>query len=1822
MWRGIQTLSLLLVLAQFTQIVFGYQPEIDFWTQRKVQVTRGTTSPIIKTQDPQNLLKTFKTLLLPSFHPSHFPSEIRQFVHLKKSFIQKNGPLVYLLQDIHLNEEAQKNMAEAIKLLAGISPLLIGVEGSVGPFDFTRYQSLEKQTIVKDIADQFLKEGRVGAVSYTGLTLSHHLQNLKVTGLEDAQLYMANVQAYRDAMEQKPLLTQKIAEKGRNLDLLMQKELSPALQSLVTLKQTYHAGAISFGSYLEELTQFNPNVSLPTPLRSFLTAFLIENSLDFKKAELQKEHILKLLAERMSPGELDRFLTRIKNINSTHFYKELTQLLNLKKVPLHHVLEFQQYLSYLSLSDSINMNILFSELKKAEEAVLNSLHPTAKERDIINQFDYLSLIRKLVDFELTVDEWHEYKRLTIDELQLMVPNRQSSMGHLQSFEEFYRLAEARNQTLVFHMGRSEVSMIVAGGFHTKGLQDLLHQKGFSYVVLTPRITKTNTAKGSAYLRAFLREKSPIEKIFSDRKLFLALPEGIGPVLPQPERVNHREGALQQFWFLYDLKTKSPVFARIKKVVLQTLVVIEEGFHILKAKWLQLKIADEETEYETFHELAHIVSENISQRIYETSEPAKRRYFEEETLDNQTDIDSQTPHFLSIRCIPFARSKLYPNGSLWPIYEQYPTSDLLSNTPSHLREHLMARSIDEIFAYLNGGIHSENPSRQLATIFNNFFVTLAMTHRASLPIQYFIPEIGIPAMLRVSEQLLAMSDDEIRILLKEIQAEEFKIRLEFDLPHQQIRILPNPPFERVSAPTTNGGKWPILHRFYDWIGPGWIGQALAPTILETSFVFAGALAYLQDIPMAMSPPVFALLWICLTSWLMLHGKKSFSRDPLLIYVSSMANLVLLNYCSLTGPIFVFSLLFSFYGPHFLINSAKELERYLHVSGIKSKIFSGFRSGLKILFKVSAKDPAFGKRLRHVLRTTFLTILLFVVLNEAVGAASSGTTILNWYANLIQRPGWTATIAAALAAVLSGTIARMTSLYLSGTEAKESFRKDFLFIFISLLIWRPLLGITQDKINWLIDASISHEFAISRSLVSLVAGITLSSIYEMFEAPVKLRSMARKAEKAGDMEKAKSFRELASFKSQMKKTILGIFGRLVFSYTQHNLTQNWMPMAFRVPFNYALGYVNQLFRSTISYLKDPKIPSRMAFRIGVVITLFNFWLVSKQTGVVSLAINLIATLYFLRLELRSEATHKGSKDKMPRMVDRILFVAKVIAVVVIILVSVHYFLLWINPRWNIVELYLTHIASHWYGAPLIAVFTGVVGRKISLFISNSKAKQSLFTDILFFALFLALWRPFLGIANHFVFIGLENLIPLGSPGFGLILKALLATAFGILMGTFYELFEPPLKKRFAAKELERTGFPDLAQDLRVHAQFLPHIKRVFIGVLARFSLTFFLGDIINNFIPLAIRVTGAFLLGLSDQIFRATTSYLKDPKISPQVAFDMGITFSFLSYSFVSTATGIAGLVITLITTCFFSMVNRKSPLDGHVALKSRTSPKTLAWFWEILILDNLSVVEPSYLFHRMSKNEIRKHIIVFFAPLESFFLVLISGFVSAVIGFISFTPECFQAIKNIEEFENIALLISINISFGLGVLWGLLHMFGSYLPQKGIYIRVSGWKALPKIWTGIFIAGPTLAILSFVIFGGFYLIDFFISMEGIKVVLNISWLIFTLINVYFKARLWKNFHQLSNLNRLRIDLEDGPFTIAWFWEPLVRFLFQSKEKRFEQLRQAAPPTEKLGVSELGEHAYIQNSLTATRGDQGMPGFVSLDNLFARRRAVCQAVKRGA
>ncbi|MCG3204982.1 MAG: hypothetical protein KCHDKBKB_01699 [Elusimicrobia bacterium] len=587
-YRNQPFIVLLALLYFLTNCAFAHSFETHVWEARRKATNsdKNNSSQWAALPAPQPRMFNLPGLDVPAPEKksgrNYFENDslkgLLQFGSIRKVTQPKSPnpkfPAIILIQDIHKNFEAQSNISKAVRALVDQGMVdQVALEGSSGPIDLKAFQIFPDQAAVQKTADTLLAQGKISGPVHALMTSPPKKNTFSfppLLGVDDPAHHAANVEAYRSAAPHQEDLKKKWADDGRRLEVEKEKSMNPALLAFDRAVTAYRAGAMSLGDYIKILPDcstspgrksgvstsqyFSGNTgpgkvaarravldqNHSAQLKIFREAFSLESSLDFNRVEAERARLLSQLLPKLSKEASQSFFEkslwyRKGQMDHTAFHGYLRDLCGKHGIDITPFRAFRDYLRYVSLSERIDAEKLFGEMREVENKTYAALSPTLNEQDLVERGKRQYLTRKLLDFALTREEWDEYKKTKIE-------NGKSK------FEVFYEEAEIRDEKMARNIlqslsviyssprrtgGRSPkatrrgelggVSLLVAGGFHSAGLTQRLVHAGHTVIDFVPKVTKVDREAGPAYLTPFAQEKTPLDKLFEGQKLFLAEP---------------------------------------------------------------------------------------------------------------------------------------------------------------------------------------------------------------------------------------------------------------------------------------------------------------------------------------------------------------------------------------------------------------------------------------------------------------------------------------------------------------------------------------------------------------------------------------------------------------------------------------------------------------------------------------------------------------------------------------------------------------------------------------------------------------------------------------------------------------------------------------------------------------------------------------------------------------------------------------------------------------------------------------------------------------------------------------------------------------------------------------------------------------------------------------------------------------------------------------------------------------------------------------------------------------------------------------------------
>jgi hypothetical protein len=424
-----------------TQSLFAYQPEKNFWSERRRAAQRGSSALLASlpqtVQGPTSLAAQFPSpqILRSSLSQSVVRSVPKTFLtshadllaalsptngNVRKVSLGKNagssGPVVIHIQDVHMNADAQKNIRETVAAMLKSGKVgLVALEGSTEDIALQPFVDFPNRKTVELTADYLLRENKISGPIHAAMTAQGKLP--RILGIDDPAHYTANVQAYKDSAPK--LEETRLAISKRRGDLEEQKKavFSPALLALDQTVTGYRNDKVSLGDYVEAMVN---TCSVVAPFmgrpftKSFLQALKTERTLDFRQVEAERSRLIEKLTQTLNPQEINELMAqslayRTGELRYGDFYAHLKETCRKKGIPLSDYPAMDEYVRYVLLCDGIDAEQLLNEIASMEKSAYDALAKTPEEKALAAQSRQSWLTSKLVDFSLTPTEWQEYK---------------------------------------------------------------------------------------------------------------------------------------------------------------------------------------------------------------------------------------------------------------------------------------------------------------------------------------------------------------------------------------------------------------------------------------------------------------------------------------------------------------------------------------------------------------------------------------------------------------------------------------------------------------------------------------------------------------------------------------------------------------------------------------------------------------------------------------------------------------------------------------------------------------------------------------------------------------------------------------------------------------------------------------------------------------------------------------------------------------------------------------------------------------------------------------------------------------------------------------------------------------------------------------------------------------------------------------------------------------------------------------------------------------------------------------------------------------------
>jgi phosphomannomutase len=463
---------------------------------------------------------------------------------IRSKYDGNSGKLIVHIQDAHCNFEAQSNISSILEQLSQESGIdMISVEGAEGKVDTAWFRAFPDAEIRREVATYFMKKGEITGAEYFSINSDY---NGTIFGAETRDYYVQNLNAFMDVYPYKDMIEEYfkgLRSVGTRLKALI---YPPRLRELDSKMQAFNGREkelSEFAAYLDGACSANGIKTDNYPDFKRLTDTLeYEKKIDFDIVDDERGRYIDALSKQLSKEEMAELVAasvRFKkgHIKAVDFYSYLRDLAREHNIAIiHEYPNLFYYYLYTRIYDGINVENLFREIDDIGRTLKAELIKDDLQRDLDRYSEKVDMLVKLTNIELTNECYDRYKEysssFSLEDVLAFYStlvsryNLDYSIGtlpdeirqNLPQMIAFYEIAIKRDKALIDNTIRQmeaegkDRSVLIAGGFHTRGITDILESKGISYVVVTPKITKD---VDSPYIQVLTNQRTSIEDIITD-----------------------------------------------------------------------------------------------------------------------------------------------------------------------------------------------------------------------------------------------------------------------------------------------------------------------------------------------------------------------------------------------------------------------------------------------------------------------------------------------------------------------------------------------------------------------------------------------------------------------------------------------------------------------------------------------------------------------------------------------------------------------------------------------------------------------------------------------------------------------------------------------------------------------------------------------------------------------------------------------------------------------------------------------------------------------------------------------------------------------------------------------------------------------------------------------------------------------------------------------------------------------------------------------------------------------------------------------------------
>ncbi|MCK5242819.1 hypothetical protein KAR34_10235, partial [bacterium] len=406
-----------------------------------------------------------------SGRPIEIPKKIGK---ITQSFQGENKLVIYI-EDLHCNYEVQDNIARIIDYLANHHNLrVVGIEGASHTVNVSKLSTFPVESVKKEVGRYFMRQGKISGAEFYAAT---GRRPIVLEGIENAAYYQAGRECVMTFLNDES--QGYVCDIRERLEILKAKIYNSKLTALDKKKTAFRDGRLSLFHYCRYL---------------------------------------------------------LKTASQAGFFLDVDEYRHLKKYAVGQSEVFAR---------EIDSDALYLQIEKLDLKLREGYYTQADQQSLDQLLHCLDIMEKMLNISVCNEEFAEYCAkpywFKINTFQTFIqkhdlagelfiePEIYALEKYLKKVENFYANADLRSQYFVRNLltrmdqRKTNIAVMVSGGYHTQHVIDLLRGQNVSYVSLKPTLTRVDII--NPYFTLLREKRTPLEKLLAQNQNIINLPPG-------------------------------------------------------------------------------------------------------------------------------------------------------------------------------------------------------------------------------------------------------------------------------------------------------------------------------------------------------------------------------------------------------------------------------------------------------------------------------------------------------------------------------------------------------------------------------------------------------------------------------------------------------------------------------------------------------------------------------------------------------------------------------------------------------------------------------------------------------------------------------------------------------------------------------------------------------------------------------------------------------------------------------------------------------------------------------------------------------------------------------------------------------------------------------------------------------------------------------------------------------------------------------------------------------------------------------------------------